>query len=177
MIQCLPRYSHLERRFDVLTAVHPLPHSFAFGMYMIQIVMGWGFGLSLCVPERGVLITSHRCWTSASSVTRPRNRARPEGWELVEVVCFKGAFSTFTNSISKSWVKAGVNAKVNLRIARRTTLKVLFQGKSHHTDQVLLLWNQLHWQSCSLSWFSYISPWSGAHTWNELSSQKHVLPV
>lgn len=160
-----------------LTAVHPLPRLFAFGMYVIQVLMGLGFSLSLCVSERGVLVTSRSCWTSASSVTRPRYRAWPEGWELVEVVCFKGAFSTFTNSISKSRVKAGVSAKVNLRIARRATLEVLFQGKSHHTDKVLLPWNQQHWQSCSLSWFSNISPWSGAHTWNELSSQKHVLPV
>lgn len=92
------------------------------------------------------------------------------------MVYFEGTFPNFPNSDSESWVKTGVNTKVNLRIARKATLEVLFQGKIHHTDKVLLLWNQLYWQSCSLYCFSNTSPWS-AHTWNKLSNQKHALPA
>lgn len=59
-------------------------------------------------------------------------------------------------------MKTGVNTKANLRIARKATLEVLFQGKVHHTDKVLLLWNQLYWQSCSL--YCLITLLPGVHT-------------
>lgn len=48
---------------------------------------------------------------------------------MVEMVYFKGAFSNFLNLSSVSWVKAGVNTKVNLRIAKKAPLEALFQGK------------------------------------------------
>lgn len=86
--------------------------------------MGLGLSLSLCVSEHWVQIASHSCWAISQHVQELGLKAG-----LVEVVCFKGAFSTFTNSSSKCWVKAGVNAEVNLRIARRATLGVLFSGE------------------------------------------------
>lgn len=110
------------------------------------------------------------------SGTHRRYRVPPEGrigWDGLFQRSFfylyKFKFNVLGENLSHCWGWA--------KNCWENYTEVLFQGKSHHTDEMLLLWNQLCWQSCSLSCFSNISPWSGAHTWNELSSQKHVLPV
>lgn len=153
--------------------------------HYLPLVLPWYRHLCLCilslslhVPEYLALI-NHTAAKDSQQFIRSEMQSSTCKFraKLFEVLYFKGAFSNFPNSsrvrvLGESWSQY----LVNLRTAKKATLEVHFPGKKHHTDNVLLQWNQLYWQSCSLCCFSNTSPWS-AHTWNELSNQKQVLPV